>query len=84
MKEWHNYPVVREPPQRGFRVFGYTLTIGVAACVILAWLILSPLLRCVVFLGDSFRERFDPQKNGTTRLDRRFAELNEAQFSPRR
>jgi hypothetical protein len=84
MKEWHNYSVVREPPQRGLRAIGYGLTIGVAACVVLVWLMMSPFLRCVVFLGDSFRERFDHQKNGRTRLDQRSAGLNAAQFSARR
>jgi hypothetical protein len=84
MKERHNSSAIREPLQRAFRAIGYGLTIGVAACVILTWLIISPLLRCVVFLGDSFRERLDFQKNGHTHLDRHSAELNAAQLSARR
>jgi len=37
---------------------GYALTAMVAVCLIIAWILTSPLFRWGVFLSDCYRKRF--------------------------
>jgi len=41
----------------GFRASGYVVTVGLAACLILAWLLTAPLLRCGVYMSVFYRNR---------------------------
>jgi hypothetical protein len=43
------------------RVIGYVLTAGVVACLILAWMMTAPLLRCGVYLSDLYRRRIQSE-----------------------
>jgi hypothetical protein len=40
---------------------GYVLTVALAACLILAWVLTAPLLRWGVALSDYYRKWFDPE-----------------------
>ena len=54
-----------EPLQKllhsGFRAIGYIVTFGLAACLILAWILSAPLIRCGVYLSDRYHARFEPK-----------------------
>lgn len=54
----------------GFRASGYVVTVGLVACLILAWILTAPLLRCGVYLSDAYRKQFDIGTNGKIRLHR--------------
>ena len=45
--------------QRGL---GYVLTVTVAACLILAWLLTSPLIRWAICATDFYHNRFNRKK----------------------
>ena len=48
----------------GFRATGYVATVGLAAFLILVWILTEPLLHWGVYLSDFIRMRFNPTMKG--------------------
>jgi hypothetical protein len=44
-----------------FHAIGNVVTVGVAVFLILAWILMSPLLRFGTYLGDLYRTRLNPK-----------------------
>jgi len=49
------------------KVVGYVLTIGLVVCLLVAWLVVTPLLRSCVWLSDVCHRR-SISKGGTSKL----------------
>jgi hypothetical protein len=47
-----------------FRALECVVTVGLGAFLILAWIVMSPLLRLGVYLSDLWRTRFNPKRRG--------------------
>lgn len=47
------------------RILSYLLTAGVVVCLLLAWIMTEPLLRCGVYLGDLYRKRFQAESGNS-------------------
>jgi len=46
----------------GFQVVGYLTTVGLAAFLILAWILTAPFFRCGVYLSDLYHARLNHPK----------------------
>jgi len=71
MKVVQNAEPLQELLHSSFRAIGYIVTIGLAACLILAWVLTAPLIRCGVYLSDRYHARFEPKMQGSAPLFQR-------------
>ena len=60
MNVFRHFDSLQKLVRFGFRAIAYVLTIGLAAFLILAWILTDPLLHWGVYLSDLIRMRFNP------------------------
>jgi hypothetical protein len=71
MKDFQKTGALQKFLYSSFRAIGYVITFGLAACLILVWVLTAPLIRCGVYLSDRYHARFEPKMQGNTPLYQR-------------